>query len=141
MQDVGLVTNITNKISSFRGAGVIPWQNHRFLFVDLHKDADIAESINYKDKIISPTHMQWESQNNSSSDSGDGYKIVNHQELEIKLHMFIRKQKKEDGKSVKYFYCGEVDVISHEGNRPITMQMRFKTPLPYDLYEELITKV
>ena len=54
--------------------------------------------------------------------------------------LFVNK-KEEDGKTNRYFYLGEVDVLHYEGNKPITMQLQFHEPLPYDLYEDLVIKV
>lgn len=141
MLDVALASNVTNKLSSFRGSGVIPWQNHMFLFVDLHKEADIEESINYKDKIISKDHIQWQSQNKTTQNSKSGRKIINHKEENVLLHMFVRKQKEVDGIVLPYTYLGLVDVMSYEGDKPITFQFKLRNPLSEDDLIDFVTKV
>ena len=43
-----------------------------FLFVDLHKEEDIKESINYKDKFINKSTFQWQTPNSTSQNSDRG---------------------------------------------------------------------
>lgn len=140
MADVALAGNLNKKISSFRGQGVTRIDNHYFLFVDLHKEADIQESINYKDKIISQDHMQWESQNITTQASPTGQNMIYHKEKGYFLHMFVRKQKELDNKVLPYEYLGMVDVMSYEGNSPITFQFKFHNPLTYAKYQDFVTK-
>ena len=52
MVDTALLSNYEKEHSSFRGSGLIRNGKEYFLFVDLHKDENIKESINYKDKFI-----------------------------------------------------------------------------------------
>lgn len=141
MQDVGLAGNLMKKISSFRGQGVTRIGKDYFLFVDLHKDADIQESINYKDKILTQDTMQWETQNITSQNSNTGKNMMYHQERGYNLHMFVRKQKELDGQVLPYDYLGLVDVISYEGNKPITFQFRLHNPLSYAQFQDFVTKV
>ena len=52
MVDAALFSNYTKIHSSFRGSGLITNGKEYFIFIDLHKEEDIKESINYKDKFI-----------------------------------------------------------------------------------------
>lgn len=47
MKDVTLICNYQMKHSSIRGTRLFANGNNHFLFVDLHKDADVKESIKY----------------------------------------------------------------------------------------------
>ncbi|WP_281355657.1 DUF3427 domain-containing protein [Virgibacillus ihumii] len=42
------------------GSGLLANGDDYFLYIDLHKEADIKESINYNDKIVDRNHFQWE---------------------------------------------------------------------------------
>ena len=49
MVDAALLSNYRKIHSSFRGSGLlVKWKCNIFLFVDLHKEEDIKESINYQ---------------------------------------------------------------------------------------------
>ncbi|HHX53079.1 MAG TPA: DEAD/DEAH box helicase [Erysipelothrix sp.] len=141
MQDVALAGNLEKMLSSFRGQGVTRINKDYFLFVDLHKDADIQESINYQDKILTQDTMQWESQNITSQKSATGKNMINHKTKGYNLHMFVRKQKELDGQVLPYEYLGLVDVVSYKGNKPITFQFKLHNKLSYEQYQDFITKI
>ncbi len=141
MKDVALAANVTNKHSSFRGSGVIPWKNMYFLFVDLHKDKGIAESINYNDKIISNIQFQWESQNSTSQRSRVGKNLIHHKEKGFELHLFVRKQAQMDGQVMRYIYFGQVDVMSYENEKPIKFQFKLRERIPASIMTEMTTIV
>jgi len=79
-----------------------------FLFVDLHKEADIKESINYKDKFISTREFQWQSVSNTSQESDRGKDIIYNKERGVNLHLFIRKYREIDG---KVDYCRRIEPL------------------------------
>lgn len=141
MQDVALAGNLDKMISSFRGQGVTRIDKDFFLFVDLHKDADTKESINYKDRILTQETMQWQSQNKTAQNSVVGQNLINHKERGYTLHMFVRKQKELDNQVLPYEYLGTVTVLSHEGEKPITFQFKLDHPLSYAQYQDFVTKV
>lgn len=72
MQEIALLCNYRKTHSSFRGSGLLTSENEYFLFVDLHKDSDIKESINYKDKFINRKFFQWQSPNSTAQSSERG---------------------------------------------------------------------
>lgn len=139
MRDAALLSNLEKKFNSFRGSGLL--RNHMdfFLFIDLHKDADVKESINYKDKILSHQLIQWETPNATSQESTVGQRLIKNQELGYSLHVFVRKYKKIDGQPQAYIYLGKANTVSFDpnSNKPITMKLAFESPLPDELYREL----
>lgn len=72
------------------------------IFVGLKKDKAKEEKINYKDKFISPSIFQWESENNTTIDNSIGKKIINTK----KIHLFVRKMDDEDGITLPFTYFG-----------------------------------
>ena len=46
------------------------------MFIDLHKDEDIKESINYKDEFINNRIFQWQTPNNTAQSSERGKNII-----------------------------------------------------------------
>lgn len=141
MKEVAKLANYDKKHSAFRGSGLLTYQNDFFLFVDLHKEEDIKESINYQDQFISADKFQWQSPNATTQDSERGQKIIHNKEKGINLHLFVRKFKKIDGEVQPYIYIGRGNTIHAEGNKPITIQMELEHKIPAALYREFNYKV
>lgn len=141
MVDAALLSNYRKIHSSFRGSGLICNANEWFLFVDLHKEDDIKESINYKDKFISKEVFQWQSPNNTSLSSQRGRSLINNVEKRVNLHLFIRKYKEIDGKVEPYIYIGKGDTVKYKGEKPITVELQLRHKVPSSLYTEFINKV
>ncbi|WP_462408537.1 DEAD/DEAH box helicase [Neobacillus sp. Marseille-QA0830] len=141
MIDAALLSNYRKIHSSFRGSGLLANGNEYFLFIDLHKEEDIKDSINYKDKFINPREFQWQSVNNTSQESERGKNIIFNKQRGINLHLFIRKYKEIDGKTEPYIYIGKGNSIYFEGNKPITVRMKLENEVPASLYTEFTKKV
>jgi hypothetical protein len=54
------------------------------------------------------------------------------------VHLFVRRQSKITGRAAPFVYCGEVDFIEWEGERPITVRWQLREPLPQRLVAELV---
>ncbi|GAA0790072.1 DEAD/DEAH box helicase [Hathewaya limosa] len=141
MIDAALLSNYTKTHSSFRGSGLLSNDRDYFLFIDLHKEESIKESINYKDKFIDRENFQWQSPNNTSQSSERGKNIIFNKTRGIRLHIFIRKYKSIDGVVQPYIYIGKGDVNKYYGEKPITTIIKLENKVPYALYTEFIEKV
>lgn len=141
MQDTALLSNYRKKHSSFRGNGLCMYENNYFLFVNLHKDSNIKESINYKDKFITRKIFQWQTPNKTYQTSEVGKNIIFNKERNINLHLFVRKFEVIDRQTQPYIYVGKMNVKKYEGNKPITVLGRLEHELPANLFEELTNKV
>ncbi|MTT31796.1 DUF3427 domain-containing protein [Terrilactibacillus sp. BCM23-1] len=141
MIDTAILSNYRKTHSSFRGSGLVTNGKDYFLFIDLHKEEDIKETINYKDHFISQSAFQWQSPNTKSQASKQGQNIIHNKDYGIRLHLFIRKYRKLDGQSEPFIYIGTGDVYKYEGNKPITTEIALHHEIPTSLYTEFITKV
>lgn len=141
MKDVALICNYQMKHSSVRGTGLFTNGNNYFLFVDLHKEADIKESIKYNEKILDRYHFQWESPNTTRVESERGQSIVKNREHGINLHIFVRKYKEVDGIVQPYIYIGKGDCVDYKNEKPITITLKLENPLSKEIYIELIEKL
>lgn len=141
MIDAAILSNYRKTHSSFRGSGLLTNNNEWFLFIDLHKEKDIKESINYKDKFINREVFQWQTPNSTSLSSERGRKLINNVESNIKLHLFVRKYKEIDKKVEPYIYIGKGDVIKYEGEKPITLELKLRNKIPIKLYTEFNKKI
>ena len=143
MRDTALLCNYTKIHSSFRGQGLITSAKpDYFIFVNLHKNADIKESINYKDKFISPGVFQWQSPNSTTQDSEIGKNIIYSYKRGINLHLFVRKFEEVEGVTQPFVYLGKVVPFSDsaEGNKPITIQFALENRVPDELYLDFTTR-
>ena len=141
MKDVALLCNYDKKHSAFRGSGLLKKDKDYFVFIDLHKDENIKESIKYKDKILDRYHFQWETPNATRVDSEIGERIVKNKEKDIKIHIFVRKCKESDSVVQPYIYIGKGDCIAYKGSKPITTTLKLENPLSKAIYIELTERV
>ncbi|TVP95522.1 MAG: DUF3427 domain-containing protein [Acholeplasmatales bacterium] len=137
MRELGWLTNYDKSFASIRGSGVWRYGAHIYLFVDLHKGDAVPEHLQYRDQLMSPTRMRWQSQNKTSQDSPLGQALCAHENRGITLHMFIRKAKVIAGQKLDYVYIGPVACHDYHGNQPITFTFRILHPLPNALYRDL----
>lgn len=141
MIDAALLSNYRKIHSSFRGSGLLANGNEYFLFIDLHKEEDVKESINYQDKFINPQEFQWQSVNSTTQQSERGKNIIFNKQRGVNLHLFIRKYREIDGKTEPYIYIGKGNSIHFEGDKPITVRMELENEVPASLYTEFTKKV
>ena len=137
-REVGLMANYRNTHSAFRGSTLQNELNgnHYFLFVDLHKEEDIEDNINYKDKFISQSQFQWETPNATRIHSKRGRELTRNSEHEKVIHLFVRKYKTVNNVTQRYTYIGTADGISHQNEKPIEIQYKLHHKMPIALYQE-----
>ena len=141
MVDTALLSNYTKIHSSFRGSGLITNGNEYFLFIDLHKEENIKESINYKDKFLDRQYFQWQSPNSTSQSSERGKNIIFNKDRKINLHLFVRKYKQLDGVVQPYIYIGKGNTVEYSGEKPITIKIKLDNIAPVSLFTEFVEKV
>jgi superfamily II DNA or RNA helicase/HKD family nuclease len=143
MRDLALLSNATRTHSSFRGQGLLTDNEHLYIFVDLHKEVDIREEINYKDRFLSRTHFQWETPNSTSPETDQGMRIINHFQNGQGTYLFARKFREIEGVSQPYTYFGKVIYLEHDPKlkRPMRIYYALENEVPEELYYEITTKV
>ncbi|MCQ6281611.1 DUF3427 domain-containing protein [Bacillus sp. EB600] len=141
MIDAALLSNYRKIHTSFRGSGLLANGNDYFLFIDLHKEEDIKESINYKDKFIDERYFQWQTPNSTSQHSERGQNIIHNKRRGINLHLFVRKYREIDGKNEPFIYIGTGNTVEFEGEKPITTQIKLDNEIPPTLFTEFTKKV
>ena len=112
---------------------------HVFLLVTLDKSGK-GSDFQYKDHFLSPTVFQWESQNRTRRDDAHGRLISSHKAQGIPVHLFVRKTGKiAGGGSAPFVYCGDVEFVDWEGEKPITVRWQLPEAVPEKLWHELST--
>jgi superfamily II DNA or RNA helicase/diadenosine tetraphosphate (Ap4A) HIT family hydrolase/HKD family nuclease len=107
-----------------------------FLLVTLDKSA--AAEHKYEDRFLSATDFQWQSQNQTSRDSKAGESIHDHKKLGIDVLLFVRpRSKTRNGKASPFVYCGPVNFVDWDGDKPITVTWRLYEEVPARLAAEL----
>lgn len=99
------MTSINRKYSmdvQLKGTYFDTQTGNTYVYVGLKKDKAKQERTNYKDKFISPTIFQWESENNTTANNSIGQKIKNTN----KLYLFVRKMDDEDNIVLPFTYFG-----------------------------------
>ena len=80
-------------------AGFVVQSGHMFLLVTLKKSGT-GENFLYEDRFLAPDLFQWQSQNRTTQESGQGHNIRDHAERGIAVHLFVRSSRKTpDGRS------------------------------------------
>jgi hypothetical protein len=116
--------------------GFVVLNEHVFLLVTLEK-ADLADDHRYDDQFLAPDRFQWQSQNRTRQESGHGQIIRHHQERGYEVHLFVRPTKRLRGKAAPFIYCGELDFVDWEGEKPITVEWKLRKPVPPAFHEVL----
>ncbi len=107
------------------------------LLVTLDKSALPAEH-RYQDRFLSANHFQWQSQNRTTQHGKHGQQIQHHGEQGLEVHLFVRKSSKTAaGKAPPFYYCGQLDFDSWQGETPITVAWTLRSSVPEPLLRDL----
>lgn len=102
------------------GHVVIAERNAHVLLVTLNNQGKTA-SMRRNNYWIDEQHFQWESQKSTGPTGKRGKEIINHAELGIDLHLFVRENRLENGKAAPFRYYGKVNYRSHAGSEPMNV--------------------
>ncbi len=102
------------------GHVVLNEKKAHILFVTLNKQGRTAEH-RYLDRWIDDQTFHWQTQNGTSPTNKRGIEIIKHEELGIRIHLFVRENKLSGGKAAPFVYYGNVKYQSHEGSRPMSV--------------------
>jgi superfamily II DNA or RNA helicase/HKD family nuclease/protein-L-isoaspartate O-methyltransferase/SOS-response transcriptional repressor LexA len=118
-----LFSEIFNPGSWNVGHVVLSQKRMHVLLVTLNKQGRVEEH-RYKDHWVDNQTFHWQSQNQSSPEDKKGREILNHRQLGIKIHLFIREDRLQAGQSSPFTYHGPVDYMSHTGSKPMAVLFR-----------------
>jgi superfamily II DNA or RNA helicase/diadenosine tetraphosphate (Ap4A) HIT family hydrolase len=102
--------------------------SHIFLLVTLDKSG-LPQHHQYGDRFLSREILEWKSQNRHSQEGSAGQAIRHHVERGIAVHLLVRKAAKIGGRGAPFIYCGDVEFVDWEGEKPITVRWRLVEPL------------
>ncbi len=102
------------------GHVVLKLQNVHILLVTLNKQGRAA-SHRYIDHWIDEHTFHWQSQNSTSPSNKRGREIIDHQKLDISIHLFVREARLAGGTAARFVYFGPVVYRSHIGSEPMSV--------------------
>lgn len=100
-------------------------------------EQDFSPTTLYRDYPISRTRMHWESQSTATQGTPTGQNYIHFKERGYTILFFARIEKKIEGETAPFIYLGPAsNLISYEGERPISMVWELEWPMPAALFEE-----
>ena len=104
------------------GHVVLKDKNTHILLVTINKQGR-QEGHRYVDHWIDETTFHWQSQNQTSPTDKRGSELINHRQLGIKIHLFVREERlSATGKAAPFKYHGPVNYLSHTGSQPMAVK-------------------
>lgn len=101
------------------------------LFVTLDKSEGFEERVQYKDYAISPELFHWQTQNRAGPNNNSGRRYTENRTNGWKFQLFVREDR-----DAAYVAVGAVQLVSHEGDRPISITWRLERPLTAELFRK-----
>lgn len=127
---VGLAT-ATARPRSDSGCEPLTDIKTEILFVTLDKSEGFDERVQYKDYAISPELFHWQSQNRAGPNNNSGRRYTESHTNDWKFQLFVREDR-----DAAYVAVGPVQLVSHEGDRPISITWRLERPLTAELFRK-----
>ncbi|MGD6817989.1 DUF3427 domain-containing protein [Metabacillus sp. 113a] len=116
------------------------------IFITYHKKSEVEESINYGDEFLSQDLLKWFTRSNRTLESKEVKEIIQADEANIDLHIFV---KKEDGEGSDFYYLGKAHpdkeninqskMIANGKELPVVhVHMVMEQPIDYKIYQYLV---
>ena len=110
---------------------------HQFIYITLIK-SDMEKDHRYNDYFKSDIHFHWQSRNTTTQSSDPGLDIINHENIKKDIHLFVRKVKQVEGRTLPFTYCGKIKFLNVSGNGPINVNFELERPLSERLKQEFL---
>ena len=113
------------------------------VFINYHKADDIQESIRYEDSFINPFILKAISKAPRYLRSKDVKRILRANELDIAMHLFVRKNKLDKS----FYYLGPInprdpkyakEIIMLSGKPAVELEYQLEVPVRDDIYDYII---
>ncbi|WP_439813827.1 DUF3427 domain-containing protein [Zavarzinia sp. CC-PAN008] len=116
-------------------AGIVRLPRDLVLLTTLRK-GNLSVGGHYDDRFLTPTLMQWQSQNKTRQSDQIGC-ILRGTTPGYRIHLFVRPTKLRGTKAAPFLYCGQPAFVSWEGESPITITWRLPQPVPTHFHRSL----
>lgn len=100
-------------------------------------EQDFTPTTLYKDYPISQTLLHWQSQSTTAQATPTGRNYINFKDRGYTILFFVRVEKNINGVTAPFVCLGQAaDLISYEGDRPISTVWELEYPMPAGLFEK-----
>lgn len=125
---IGLSNSSVRPLSD---GGCLPLEESKIeiLFVTLDKSEGFAEQVQYKDYAISPELFHWQTQNRAGANNRTGKRYLESPKNGWTFQLFVREDR-----DTPYAAIGPVQLVTHEGERPISITWRLERLLSAELF-------
>jgi hypothetical protein len=122
------------------GVGVMHMKEPKFYvhLVTFRKaERDFTQTTRYRDFPISRTRLHWESESGTTQTSSTGQNYLHFKERGYTILFFARLEKRIEDETAPFLFLGPArELITAEGDRPISMVWELEHPIPAALFEE-----
>jgi superfamily II DNA or RNA helicase len=134
--EIAAAFGVMNPASFREGVRHVPAEHADLLLVTLNKTEEhFSPTTMYRDRAITPSLFQWESQSTTSLESPTGQRYLHHDREGTSVHLFIRESKDSLlGIAAPYLYAGPAHYRSHHNERPIEIHWELERDLPADVF-------
>ena len=120
------------------------------VFVNYEKGKDVKASIRYEDHFIDEETLEWISKVNRKKTSNDIIAIMNSEKLNIKIDLFVRKNKNDKNMSKEFYYLGRLHATPgaeefkkfnddlKKDQSYVKIVYKLETPVRQDIYDYLV---
>ncbi|KIL37722.1 helicase [Cohnella kolymensis] len=116
------------------------------IFVTYHKKESVASSTNYGDEFLSPTTLKWFTRSKRTLRSEEVRKIVEANENDLHIQIFVKKDDDEGGSDFYYLGKAKPDpssvqqtTMSDDGSPVVCMNLILEHAVDPKLYRYIIT--
>ena len=109
-------------------SGIVPLDKDMVLLTTLKKGS-LASGNHYEDRFLSPTRVQWQSQNQTRQGSRHG-QILSGQVPDHRVHLFVRSEKLRGNTAEPFLYLGQPRFAGWHGEKPITIEWDLPEAVP-----------
>lgn len=124
-------SNETRKPNNQSGVLYVKEKKLDVFFVTLNKsEKEFSPSTLYEDYAINEVKFHWQSQSDTSTNTPVGIRYINHKQLNSKVVLFVRENKKDGSYTYPFTYLGTCEYSSHSGDKPISFVWKLHEEIP-----------
>lgn len=125
-----------NSENLFRMTGIHRVRDERVIYIDLKKDEQVLSHLKYKDRFLSPSLLQWESQTGTRMNNSKGISLLKNPYS----YIFVRKAKREDGAEMPFYYLGRGRLknprVSDNPKETLLFEIELEEKVPLMYYDD-----
>lgn len=111
------------------------------VFINYEKAQNIQDTIKYEDRFLDENHLIAISKNKRNLESEDVCNFLNADKRNIQIHLFVRKNKEDEG-SKEFYYLGHMktdsskaEEINVANRKAVEIYWELDQPVREDLYQ------